>query len=275
MSEARERETPAEESRLLEDFRLERWLASARSEGRRYGAADTGFEDWTANGASARSGAGTGHLSAGSGYHWTQRAQYAVGHAINRYYAAEPRFRVHADIGELVDYRWPRRIEDFDSEESYWAIKDRIAANLASFFASNEYESERPVVLYEQFAVRVPELEMDLSMIFQLAWQGKDGEGLHLQKFVVEYDPDVLEGYRHAARVFCYRAFGAEPSRIEVYTVLGGERILLEAAEGSYEDSLDYLRLAYSGMEEAEEQRSCSCSRCRQESEPSRSANLC
>ncbi|OWA37195.1 hypothetical protein B9G55_03765 [Saccharibacillus sp. O16] len=237
---------------LLEDHRLEHWLASARfaQEGRP-------------------------SLSAKPGeYHWTQRVQYAVGHAVNRYYSVAPELRKHANAGELVDYRWPRRIAYFDSEASYWQLKDMTARHLHTFFTTNGYSGERPVLLYERLETEVPELGMNLSMIFQLAWQDRHGEGLHLQKFIVDHDPKVLEGYRHAARVFSQHAFGTEPGRIEVYNVLTGERTELPVDEGSYEESLDYLRLAYSGMEEALTEVTCTCEQCRDVQETSIPSSL-
>ncbi len=240
MRSARELPTPsAEETPLLQDHQLERWLSSAKQ------------PDTT--------------RKSDGGYHWTQRVQYAVGHAVNRYYSAQPELRSHADAGELVDYRWPRRIAYFDSEKSYWELKDRVARHLESFFASNGYEGQRPIMLYEQFETHIAELGMNLSMIFQAAWQSENGEGIHLQKFVVHVDPEVLDGYRHAARVFCRHAFGTDPVKIEVYSVLDGERIHLSLDDVPYEKSLDYLRLAHSGIEEANGEQTCTCGRCKQD----------
>ncbi|NGZ74330.1 hypothetical protein [Saccharibacillus alkalitolerans] len=244
----------SEETGLLHDYKLERWLSSSRR---------------------PQPVRRAPSLSAGGQYDWAQRVQYAVGHAVNRYYSAEPELRGHADAGELVDYRWPRRMADFESEKSYWELKDSSARHLQSFFVSNGYEGERPVMLYERFETRVPELEIDMSMIFQVAWQGKGEAGLHLQKFVVERDSRVLEGYRHAARVFCRQAFGADPAKIEVYQVLRGERIELSLNGVSYEQSIDYLRLAYAGMEEESQERSCTCGQCRPETEAAAGFLLC
>lgn len=238
MSSTRELPTPsAEETPLLQDYRLERWLSSAK------------HPDTT--------------RKSDGGYTWTQRVQYAVGHAVNRYYSAEPELRGHADAGELVDYRWPRRMAYFDSEKRYWELKDRVTRHLESFFVSNGYKGQRPIMLYERFDTHIPELGIDLSMIFQAAWQSEDGAGIHLQKFAVDPDPEVLDGYRHAARVFCRRAFGTDPAKIEVYSVLDGERIHLPLDGVPYEKSLDYLRLAHSGMEETNGEQTCTCGRCK------------
>ncbi|CAM4327631.1 hypothetical protein [Saccharibacillus endophyticus] len=247
MRSMRELPTPsAEETPLLQDHRLERWLSSARQ------------SDTT--------------RKSDGGYHWTQRVQYAVGHAVNRYYSVEPELRRHADTGELVDYRWPRRISYFDSEKSYWELKDRVARHLKSFFISDGYEGHRPVMLYEQFETHVPDLGIDLSMIFQVVWQSEDGQGIHLQKFAVDDDPEVLDGYRHAARVFCRHAFGTDPAKIEVCSVLDGERICLSLDDVPYEKSLDYLRLAHSGMEETNSGQTCACGRCKQDAVESAAA---
>ncbi|GGO03978.1 hypothetical protein [Saccharibacillus kuerlensis] len=250
------RESPSQNSgelRLLKDYRLESWLASGRYPQREI-----------------RSNRGTRE-----DYHWTQRVQYAVGHAVNRFYSIQPEFRSQADTAELVDYRWPRKISYFDSEKSYWELKDRVTDHLASFFASNGYEGQRPVMLYEQFETEVTDLGIDLSMVFQAVWQNENLTGLHLQKFVVDYDPEVLDGYRHAARVFCREAFGSDPETIEIYKVLSGERIELDLKGIPYEKSLDYLRLAYGSMETDYKQEPCTYRSCRQEPEGETGFRVC
>jgi len=214
-----------EEPPRLQDYQLEKWLASAhRSQ--------------------------SVHLTSSEKYSWTQRVQYAVGHAVNRYYSAEPKFRIHTNTGELVDYRWPQRFDGFDSEKKYWELKDRVTANLNTFFQNNPYTENRPILLYEQLHTHVAELGLDLSMIAQVAWQYPKTLGIHLQKFVVEDNPQVLDGYRHVARVFCRQAFGADPAKLEVFQVLEGKSTELSLHDIPYEQSLDYLRLAYQSIEE-------------------------
>ncbi|MCQ4085725.1 hypothetical protein [Saccharibacillus sp. JS10] len=227
MSSSKEQYTfQVEEPPRLQDYQLEKWLASA-------------------------------HLSPSleslrsEKYSWTQRVQYAVGHAVNRYYSAEPKFRIHTNSGELVDYRWPQRLDGFDSEKKYWELKDQVIVNLNTFFQNNPYTEDRPILLYEQLHTHVAELGLDLSMIAQVAWQCPKTLGIHLQKFVVEDKPQVLDGYRHVARVFCRHAFGADPIKLEVFHVLEGKITELSLGDISYEQSLDYLKLAYQSIEES------------------------
>ncbi|WP_208414608.1 hypothetical protein [Paenibacillus castaneae] len=51
--------------------------------------------------------------------------------------------------------------------------------------------------------------------------------------------------------VFCKSAFGRLPSRIEVLSVLGGERVVFKPNEDTYKQSLDYMYLVKSMLPSA------------------------
>lgn len=90
----------------------------------------------------------------------------------------------------------------------------------------------------------VPELERDLSVIFQLVWQAQEGgRGLIIQKFMVCRSEEVAEGFFHMVNVFCHKAYGRPPELVELFFLMEGERRCYPGGSYSLEYSLDYLRL--------------------------------
>lgn len=184
--------------------------------------------------------------------HWKQRVQFAIGHAINRYYSMSPELRGISDIGQLVDFRWPKRISYFDHEQQYWQVKDLVTNNIRKLLAANEY-APYPMMLYEQHQTLVPELQTDLSVIFQVAWQVSeptaqpdDSSGhksLIVQKFIVDDDPYTAEAFIHLSSVFCQSAFGRLPERIDIFSIMEGTVQRHYPSPEKVSASLDYLHL--------------------------------
>lgn len=99
-------------------------------------------------------------------------------------------------------------------------------------------------MLYEQWHVPVPELEIDLAMIFQLAWNSAiHGRCLNIQKFMVNGNEDVITGFLHMANVFCHKAYGEPAETIEIYSLLDGRKHIFDGAGVPLGESLDYVRL--------------------------------
>ncbi|QWU14555.1 hypothetical protein KP014_21880 [Paenibacillus sophorae] len=174
---------------------------------------------------------------------WRQQVQYAVGHTLNDYYILTPEVRSQTPIQFLLERRWPQRSMCFPSLMHYWEVKNTIGDALVRLVSSC-HEREVPFMLYEQWYVPVPELQMDLSIIFQLVWHsGKRGDGLNVQKFMVCGNEDVARGFIHMANVFCRKTYGAPPESVEIHFLLEGERRLYDGNAYTMEASLDYLRL--------------------------------
>lgn len=183
---------------------------------------------------------------------WRQQVQYAVGHTLNDFYSLRPEVRRETPVQFLLERRWPPKGDAFPSLLHYWDIKTAVADELMTIVSVNHL-AETPVKLYEQWFVPVPELGLDLSMIFQLAWNAeKPGRGLRIQKFMVSGQEDVITGFRHMANVFSTRAYGVPPETIEVYSLMDGRKACFDGAAFSYEASLDYIRLLSVFLEQAE-----------------------
>ncbi|MFC3745957.1 hypothetical protein [Paenibacillus sp. GCM10012306] len=174
---------------------------------------------------------------------WRQQVQYAVGHTLNDFYSLRPEVRRETPIQFLLERRWPPKGEAFPSLLHYWDVKTTISDELTRIVSVNHLQ-EIPLMLYEQWFVPVPELEVDLSMIFQLAWNsGTSGRSLSIQKFMVNGNDDVITGFLHMANVFCNQAYGQPFETVEIYSLLDGRKHSFDGGAISYAESLDYVRL--------------------------------
>jgi hypothetical protein len=109
---------------------------------------------------------------------------------------------------------------------------------------STNHLEEIPVMLYEQWYVPVPELNLELSMITQLAWNSsQNGRSLNIQKFMVNGNEDTIAGFLHMANVFCYAAYGEPAENVEIYSLLEGHKYSYNGKAVPYKESLDYVRL--------------------------------
>lgn len=188
---------------------------------------------------------------------WRQQVQYAVGHTLNDFYSLQPEVRRETPVQFLLERRWPPKGHAFPSLMHYWDIKQAVADELMRIVAGN-HTGEIPVMLYEQWHVPVPELEIELAMIFQLAWSSwQEGRCLNIQKFMVSGNEDVITGFLHMASVFCHQAYGKPAETIGIYSLLDGRRHIFDGAGIPLQESLDYVRLLSVFLEREEHAEGC------------------
>lgn len=212
---------------------------------------------------------GTENLASGAAAtgipRWRQQVQYAVGHTLNDFYSLLPEVRRETPIQFLLERRWPPKGDAFPSLLQYWDIKTSIADELMRMVSSNHVQ-DIPVMLYEQWHIPVPVLDIELSMIFQLAWNSKQsGRCLNIQKFMVNGNEDVITGFLHMTNVFCRQAYGEPAESIEIYSLMDGRK---HGFDGNVplQESLDYVQLLSVFLEqEKKAERSPSCSNRRTE----------
>lgn len=133
---------------------------------------------------------------------WRQQVQYAVGHTLNDFYSLLPEVRRETPIQFLLERRYSPRGDAFPSLLQYWDIKTSVADELMRIVSSNHLQ-EIPVMLYEQWHVPVPALNLELSMITQLAWNSsKSGRSVNIQKFMVNGNEDIITGFMHMVMFF-------------------------------------------------------------------------
>lgn len=174
---------------------------------------------------------------------WRQQVQYAVGHTLNDFYSLQPEVRRETPIQFLLERRWPPKGNAFSSLMHYWEVKTAVGDELMRIVPGNHLR-DIPVMLYEQWHVQVPELAIELAMIFQLAWNSEmSGRCLNIQKFMVSGNEEVITGFLHMANVFCHKAYGKPAETIEIYSLMDGRRQIFDGAGMPLGESLDYVRL--------------------------------
>lgn len=226
---ASERETTRFSERLLEDYRLEEMLRSPHRFFRPEPNADQPVT-----------------------LEWRHRVQYAVSHAVNAFYSMEPGIRKEVPIQYLLEKWWPKKTTGFDSVLHYWDVKNRITDELSLVAAMNE-DLDYPSIVFEQWKTEIPSMSMHLSMIFQTVWQPAGWDSLLIQKYMVVYDPNVVEAFQHMATLFCWEAFGQLPGMIETYCLLEGRKIRHLPGPRSLQRSQDYIRLVRESIPRAKE----------------------
>ncbi|OMC68473.1 MULTISPECIES: hypothetical protein [unclassified Paenibacillus] len=175
---------------------------------------------------------------------WRHRVQYAVSHTINDYYSLTPEVRREVPIQYLLEKRWPKHTTDFESSDHFWNVKWGVTDELVRLLTQHT-ELLQPVLLYEEHKAYISDLHMDLSVIFQVAWQPDHmvQKGLYIQKYIVNYHEEVIRAYQNMMIVFCHHAFGCIPERIEVNCLLDRRKITLIPDEHRYDEALDYVKL--------------------------------
>lgn len=174
---------------------------------------------------------------------WRQQVQYAVGHTLNDFYGLPPEVRRETPVQFLLERRWPPKGSAFPSLMQYWDVKQAVADELVRIVAGR-HTGEIPVMRYEQWHVPVPELAVELSVIFQLGWSPeRQGRSLSIQKFMVHANEEVITGFLHMANLFCHTAYGEPADTIEIYSLLDGGRHSVDGADLPLQESLDYVRL--------------------------------
>jgi hypothetical protein len=143
----------------------------------------------------------------------------------------------------VLEKWWPKQSDSFESLFHYWDVKNKVSGELSKICGLNN-DLLVPVMLYEQFCTSVPELEVNISLIVQAAWQlSAEADSLLIQKYIVDYNPNVISTFQHMTNVFCYYAFGALPQLIEVYCLLEGKKVRFIPGPSSLQQSLDYVLL--------------------------------
>ncbi|MDO7904980.1 hypothetical protein Q5741_00965 [Paenibacillus sp. JX-17] len=177
---------------------------------------------------------------------WRHRAQYAVSHTLNEFFAMEPLIRQEIPIAYLLEKWWPPGLEGFDSLQQYWELKQTFGDQL-SRIAVDLQELPRPFLLYDEQHVYVPELRSNLSVLVQAAWLHTDGgkaEQLEIHKFLISYHEEVIRAAISLLNVFCWNAFGQMPEVIHIHSLLEGRQISTRSEECHLRASMDYVRLA-------------------------------
>ncbi|MFB5265428.1 hypothetical protein ACE41H_01305 [Paenibacillus enshidis] len=188
-------------------------------------------------------------LKPGAG--WREYVQHAVSHALHEYYSTPYDVRCEIPLQYMLEKWWPKQHTGFESYSHYWEVKDKVTGGICKIGAANRQLHE-PAILFEQFQIPAAELNVELSLIIEAAWMmGPHVDSLLVQKYMVSYDPYLVNAYMHLITVFSHYAFGSVPQMIEVYCLLEGKKVSYVNGPSSLGRSLDYVTLLRDTLQEA------------------------
>lgn len=171
---------------------------------------------------------------------WKQLVQYAVNHTVHQTYSIPAESRTPANVSAVFDRYWTNKVNRFESAHHYHRVKSTVTRHLIDELLSDS-ASVPPALLFESIRVRLDELQVDISMIFQAVYWTR--ESFAIQKFLVDEDRDVMNAFVHMAGVISRHAFQALPERIEIITLMTGNKYVYRPRDEELPASLDYLRL--------------------------------
>ncbi|MDF2721583.1 MAG: hypothetical protein K0Q59_1258 [Paenibacillus sp.] len=171
---------------------------------------------------------------------WKQLVQYAVNHAIYEFYTLPIESRSSSRIIDVLNRHWTNKVHRFESNPHFHRVKAKVIQSLLRELASDSSELP-PLLLFENISVWIDELQSEMSMIFQLARWAK--QSFIIQKFIVDEDRDVTTAFVHMASVLSSKAFQTLPERIEIITLMTGQKQVYRPKREDLPGSIAYMQI--------------------------------
>lgn len=180
---------------------------------------------------------------------WRHMAQYTVNQVIREFYQCPVEGRSSIQILESIHRYWVKRVDLFQSRVHYLTVLGEITSHLLHHLLKDKH-IEPPLFLLEKFRTEIKELEIDLSMTFQVAaWSG---DGFILKKYVLDANAEFYVSYHYMATLFCKKAFRTLPERVDIVNLMTGEERQYCPTEESVGEALTYFHLAKDILEDTE-----------------------
>ncbi|WP_139491954.1 hypothetical protein [Brevibacillus dissolubilis] len=178
---------------------------------------------------------------------WQQLAQATVNQVVRDYHKLPPDKRHAQTILEMVQRYWVKKVEVFESHAHYYMVLAQITDHLLQFLLPLRGHQE-PVLLHERLRVYSEEVQVELSMTFQvMEWSE---QSFVIRKYIVKDDAQVWDSYRFMTTLFCAKAFQQLPEKIEVYSMLSGNVYQCQPSQDDIGKAVDYVHLAKHALQE-------------------------
>ncbi|MCP3738162.1 hypothetical protein [Rossellomorea sp. BNER] len=171
---------------------------------------------------------------------WRQVVQYVINQVVQNYYQLPLIEQNPLNVFTLFDRYWKHvSYELFESKKHYYMVLAKITDHLLQFLTAKQNPAP-PLFLYEKLNTYVKELETKLSLTFELAeWSTNL---FTIKKYLVEADEELIKLYHHLIVVFSNEAFGNLPDRIEIITLLEGEKYTYTPTRNDITQGIKYLK---------------------------------
>lgn len=157
-----------------------------------------------------------------SSFEWQQIAQMIVNQIINEYYTAPAVKQTKIFLLTLLEKHWKKvRVNMFASKAEYYVVLARLTDHLLQFVEKDVNETP-PLFLYEKFQTYMEELGVHISLTFEVGeWSA---QSFVIKKYVIDANEEMLALCQKLTTVFCYKAFGVLPLKIEIINLIEGTK---------------------------------------------------
>lgn len=171
---------------------------------------------------------------------WRQIVQHVVNRVVHSYYQLPVEHRHTVQILTLIDHYWSKvSPQIFESRFQYYMVVAKITDYLMENLTANT-KNEPPLFLFERFNTYVDDLDVNLSLTFDVA-EWSDSSFI-IKKYLVESTPEMLTLYYHLSIVFSEKVLKRRPKRMEVVTLMDGKKHIFIPTSEDIEEGLKYLQ---------------------------------
>ncbi|MFD6211254.1 hypothetical protein [Peribacillus sp. NPDC060253] len=177
-----------------------------------------------------------------------KKVQFVVNQVVSRYYKLPPKSQTPKKVMELIDDHWSAiDVRQFESKVHYYRALANITDHLLQFLTSKKIEYP-PLFLYEKFNTNIEELGTELSLTIEVAeWTSNS---FIIKKYLVDTHEDMNLLFNNMISVFCKKAFGQLPERIEIFSLMEGKIETYIPTMKDVSDGLEYLNIIKNLLQE-------------------------
>ena len=170
---------------------------------------------------------------------WRQVVQSIINQVVHNFYQLPPNAQNQLNIMKLIDRYWKHvSPKVFESKIHYYMVLAKTTDHLLQYL-SMEKKQKPPLFLYQKLNTYIAELETQLSLTFDLAEWTPDS--FTVRKWLVEADEELIQLYNHLIVVFSHEAFGKIPEKIEIITLLDGQKYTFSPTMNKVTQGMMYL----------------------------------
>lgn len=171
---------------------------------------------------------------------WRQIVQHVVNQVVHSFYQLPMEHRHTVKVLSLIDHYWEKvSPQIFDSRLQYYLVIAKITDYLMENLTANT-NYEPPLFLFERLNTYVGELDVNLSLTFDVAeWSDSS---FVIKKYLVEATPEMLKLYYHLSIVFSEKVLNRRPKRMEIVTLMDGKKHTFTPSAEDIDEGLKYLQ---------------------------------
>jgi hypothetical protein len=182
---------------------------------------------------------------------WRQLVQMSVNQIVKHFYQIPVGQRTAFTVLQLIERYWKHiHVSYFQSKKDYYFVLAKVSDHLLKFLLKDEQRCKPPLFLYEKFHVFIKELEVNLSLHFEVGhW---DEDRYIVTKYMLDDHHEIFETFVNMTIVFTKHAFNKMPYKVNIYSLLSGRQCEYYIDETMYPQALNLLKTLKQRLENPE-----------------------